>query len=221
MACITTAYPDGVLPVGSKDGNSMLHHACSQQVVISNKQAVKIVKALLAFHPETAHITNAQKQIPLHTIALTDAPHATEIMDELIQRYPKGLLSVDVHGNTPLHLAASVNNVTGVRTLVQYSFRQPQFLPNSQQQFPLDCTTNRRVMKTLIASPPSQLDAHESLCNTTLMISSTLALLAVNTLLMMQYWIQHRSSHELRVQVRRKELPPRDARLYFGDCRSV
>ena len=65
IACITTAFPDGALCEGGSDGNTMLHQGCSQEVVLSNAQAVKMVKALLAFHPETASATNLRKRLPL------------------------------------------------------------------------------------------------------------------------------------------------------------
>ena len=155
IACITTAFPDGALCEGGEDGNTMLHQGCSTEVVLSNPQAIKMVKALLAFHPETASVPNARLQTPLHVIALTEAPQAIDIMQELIERYPKGLMELDENGNTPMHLAAQVNNISGVRILVKHSFRQPQHLRNLQGRYPMDMTKSRQVIKALTTSPQS------------------------------------------------------------------
>jgi hypothetical protein len=77
---------------------------CSQEVLMSNKQVTKMVKALLAFHPETAHITNEQFHLPLHVVALTELSQAIDIMQELIDRFPQGLMMQKKQGKFPMDL---------------------------------------------------------------------------------------------------------------------
>ena len=72
-------------------------------------------------------------------------------------------MAVDKDGNTPMHLAAAVNNITGVRTLVQHSYRQPQHMQNVKGQFPMDSSKNRTVIKALTAPPDKRFKKREAL----------------------------------------------------------
>ena len=192
-------------------------------MVLSNKQALKMVKALLAFHPETAHVTNARGRLPLHVIALTEAPQANDIMLELIERYPRGLMQVDVDGNTPMHLAAAVNNITGSRTLVEHSYRQPQHIQNFKGRFPMDCSKNRSVIKALTHSPDKKFKKREALSTQIFAVVSTLFLLGINGVILANYFQKHLEHLDLHASVARGErsyedLHPRDKRLYFMWC---
>jgi hypothetical protein len=117
---------------GGFGGNTMLNHGCSQEVLLSNKQTTKMAKTLLAFHPETTHIANEQLHLSIHVVALTELSQAIDIMQELIDRFPQGLMKADVDGNTPMHLTAKVNNLAGVQVLVEKSFRRPQPMQKSK-----------------------------------------------------------------------------------------
>ena len=168
----------------------MLHQSCSQHVVLSNTRALTMVKALLAFHPETAHAVNAFSQLPIHVAAMTESPQAIDIMDQLIRCYPKGLLHGDHVGNTPMHIAASVNNIAGVRKLVEHSFRQAQHLHNFHTQFPMDCTMNRQVLQALVAPQSATFKTGEPLYMRLVMMLCTAMLMAANGLILMHYWLQ-------------------------------
>jgi hypothetical protein len=225
IACITTAFPDGALCEDGEGGDTMLHYGCSSEVVLSNKQALKMVKALLAFHPETASATNARLRIPLHVIALTDAPQANDIMEELIERYPRGLLQTDKDGNTPMHLAAAVNNIRGVRTLVTHSFSQPQHLHNENNRLPMDVTKNRQVIKAL-STPPLRMKAfrkRERWYVKVATVASSLLLMATNGVILSHFYKQHLEHLDRDKLIARGELDlelvhPRDKRLYFMWC---
>ena len=225
IACITTAFPDGALCEGGSDGNTMLHQGCSQEVVLSNAQAVKMVKALLAFHPETASATNLRKRLPLHVISLTDAPQAIDIMEELIERYPRGMLQRDADGNTPMHLAAAVNNIHGVRKLVEHSFRQPQHLQNSHNRFPMDCTKNRSVIKALTAPPQAmgEFKKREKWYVKVATVGSSLLLMTCNALILIQYHAENlehleRKDKLIQGEILPESIHPRDLREYFAWC---
>lgn len=227
IACITTAFPDGALCEGGSDGNTMLHQGCSQEVVLSNAQAVKMVKALLAFHPETASATNLRKRLPLHVISLTDAPQAIDIMEELIERYPRGMLQRDADGNTPMHLAAAVNNIHGVRKLVEHSFRQPQHLQNSHNRFPMDCTKNRSVIKALTAPPQAmgEFKKREKWYVKVATVGSSLLLMTCNALILIHYHAENlehleRKDKLIQGEILPESIHPRDLREYFAWCDS-
>jgi hypothetical protein len=184
IACLVTAFPDGALSRTQANADSMLHQACYQQIILSNPHAAKMVKILLAFHPETAYSVNKFSQTALHIAAMTDAPQAVEIMEDIIMRYPKALLLADHLGNTPMHIAASVNNRSGIRKLVERSFRRPQHLQNDFAQFPMDCTMNRKILKALVVTPQSSSKAF----NWSVTILCTAVHMAVNGLILVHYW---------------------------------
>jgi ankyrin repeat protein len=225
IACITTAFPDGALCEGGFGGNTMLHHGCSQEVLLSNKQAMKMVKALLAFHPETAHVANEQLRLPLHVVALTEVSQAIDIMQELIDRFPQGLMKADMDGNTPMHLAAKVNNLAGVQVLVEKSFRRPQHMQNKQGKFPMDLTRNRAVLKAL-TTPPTSMDLfykREPLHVRVSVVLASLLLMTSNGILLSNYWNHHlraQSNFEAlwRGDLTIQDFHPRDLRIYFDTC---